>query len=242
MKLRGKIICLTMLLAVSLMVTPALGSINRADQHIRSLNTNTGDITLVFMDCTGTIPMKKEITITKAEWISIRTELKAISASGTSMKDTLRGQFTVLQNHHLISSDFSVDRLLSKTIERINPEKIQSLMKRIHTVPLINNSLFSAMSATFFEIQNGTNAVFGLNSFINVIGFDIVSFHKGYAVDGIQTNGLISKSVPAGEYFGAIFGFFGYWFGEKVSTGIYSNVTVAGLSIVTAWLPIPLTP
>jgi hypothetical protein len=158
------------------------------------------------------------------------------------MRDTLRGQFTVLQNHHLISSATSIDKLLSKKTERIHPEKIQSLVNRMNVTPLINNSLFSAMSATFFEIRNGTNAVFGLNSFINVIGFDIVSFHKGYAVDGIRTNGLISKSVPAGEYFGSMFGFFGYWFGTKVSTGIYSNVTVAGLSIVTAWVPIPLTP
>ena len=73
-------------------------------------------------------------------------------------------------------------------------------------------------------------------------GFDIISFHKGYATNGIQTNGLISDSVPPGEYAGFMFGFFGYWFGVKTSTGVYSSVTVAGLTIITVWLPIPLNP
>jgi hypothetical protein len=88
------------------------------------------------------------------------------------------------------------------------------------------------------ENENGSTLVFGLNTFINIIGFNIVSIHKGYATDGIQTNGLISGSVPPGEYAGFIFGFFGYWFGEKISTGVYSNLTVAGLAIITAWVPV----
>jgi hypothetical protein len=242
MKYRGEIVILTVLLVAGLMVTPTLASMNNAGQRITSSNADIGVVTLVFVDCTGAVPIKKEIALSKAEWSSIRHELQAISTSAKSMKETLRDQFTVLQNHHLISADITIDELLSKTNGKINTEKIQSLAQRINTVPLINNSLFSAMSAIFFEIQNGTNAVFGLNTFINVIGFDIISFHKGYAINGIQTNGLISKSVPPGEYFGVMFGFFGYWFGTKVSTGIYSNVTVAGLSIVTAWLPIPLNP
>jgi hypothetical protein len=89
------------------------------------------------------------------------------------------------------------------------------------------------------ENENGSTLVFGLNTFINIIGFNIVSVHKGYAPDGIQITGLISASVPPGEYAGFIFGFFGYWFGEKISTGVYSNLTCAGLAIITAWVPLP---
>jgi hypothetical protein len=243
MKIRGEIVILTVLLVAGLTVTPALGSMSNARQRvITTANANPEEVTLVFVDCTNAVPIKKEVTIPRTEWISIRNELQAISTSGKSMKQTLRDQFTVLQDHHLISADVTVEKILSKTNGKIDTVKLQSLMQRMNSIPIINNSLFSAMSAIFFEIQNGTNAVFGLNTFINVIGFDIISIHKGYAINGIQTNGINSKSVPPGEYFGVMFGFFGYWFGEKISTGIYSHVTVAGLSIVTGWVPIPLNP
>jgi hypothetical protein len=242
MKIRGKIAYLTILLVAGLLATPAIGSMNKAGYCVTKTTTNSEDVTLIFMDCTGAVPIKKEVTMSKTEWISMRNELQAISTSGTSMKETLCNQFIVLQNHHLISADVTIGTLQRKINDKINTEKIQSLVRRMNAAPLINNSIFSAMSAIFFEIQNGTNAVFGLNTFINIIGFDIVSFHKGYAVNGVQTNGLISKSVPPGEYFGFMFGFFGYWFGTKVSTGIYSDVTVAGLAVVTVWLPIPTTP
>jgi len=61
-------------------------------------------------------------------------------------------------------------------------------------------------------------------------------------LNGIQTNGLISRSVPAGEYVGFMFGFLGYWLGEKIMAGVYSNVTAAGFSVITVWLPLPLIP
>ena len=98
------------------------------------------------------------------------------------------------------------------------------------------------MCAIDFELINGTTAVFGLNTFINYVGFDIVSFHKGYATGGIDTKGLITKSTPPGTYVGFMFGFLGYWLGEKVIAGVYSNVTVAGFTVITTWLPIPLFP
>ena len=98
------------------------------------------------------------------------------------------------------------------------------------------------MCGILVELNNGTTAVFGLNTFINIVGFDIVSFHKGYATGGIQTTGLLSRSAPAGEYVGFMFGFLGYWLGEKVIAGVYSNVTVAGFTVITAWLPVPLIP
>jgi hypothetical protein len=80
--------------------------------------------------------------------------------------------------------------------------------------------------------------LFGLKTFINTIGFNIISIHEGYATEGIQLNGLTSDSVPPGEYFGFMFGFFGYWYGTKASTLVYSDVTLAGLIIITFWLQI----
>ncbi len=38
---------------------------------------------------------------------------------------------------------------------------------------------------------------------------------------------------------GSIFGFFGYWFGTNISTGVYTNLTVAGLAIITAGVQVP---
>jgi hypothetical protein len=39
-----------------------------------------------------------------------------------------------------------------------------------------------------------------------------------------------------------MFGFFGYWFGVKTATGVYSSVTIAGFTVIIVWLPIPLNP
>ena len=98
------------------------------------------------------------------------------------------------------------------------------------------------MCAIDFELTNGTTFVFGLNTFVNYIGFDIISFHHGYATNWIDTKGLLTSSTPPGEYIGSMFGFLGYWLGEKTGTGGYSNVTVAGFTVFTAWLPIPVSP
>ncbi|MBE3137051.1 MAG: hypothetical protein IMZ43_06630 [Thermoplasmata archaeon] len=239
MKNMGKIICLTVLLVAGLMVTPAIGSMSKTGhRNITTQYVTTESVTLDFVDCTGAVPVKKEITISKAEWISVCNELQEISTPGASMKETLSVQLTVFQKHHLVSQEINLDSLLAKFNEKTNTGKIKSLQERIHAAPLINNSLFSVMSAITYTLENGTTVVLGLNSFVNYIGFDIISFHKGYATSGIQTNGLISRSVPPGTYVGVMFGFFGYWFGVKTSTGVYSSVTVAGLTIITFWLPI----
>ena len=238
MKNRGVIVCLTVLLIAGLLVTPAIGSTQKASPQQITQKNNLGMVTLNFFDCTGAVPIKKEITIPRAEWIAIRNELQAISTSGT-MKETLQSQITILQSHHLISDDMTVDTLLSRTHDQAVAGK---LAQKIHTAPIINNSIFNGMCAINFVLTNGTTGVFGLNTFVNLIGFDIISFHKGYATNGIQSNGLISRSVPPGVYVGAMFGFLGYWLGEKISTGFYSNLTAAGFTIFTAWLPIPLNP
>jgi hypothetical protein len=239
MKNMGKIMCLTVLLIAGLLVTPAIGSMSNAGhRNIASQVVNTESITLDFIDSTGAVPVKKEITLSKAEWSSICNELQEISARGSSMKETFSAQLTVFQKHHLVASEINPDSLLAKFNEKNNVGKIRALQERMHPVPLINNSVFSAMSAITCTLESGTNIVLGLNTFVNYIGFDIISFHKGYATGGIQTNGLITRSVPAGTYAGVMFGFFGYWFGAKTSTGVYSSVTLAGLTIITFWLPV----
>ncbi len=235
MKLRGGIIYLAVLLVASLMITPALGSKSQAGNQIKSFSKNLDTVTVDFVDCTGAIPVKKEITLSKAEWNSITTELQAISSSGTSMKETFAAQLAVFQKHHLVSQDINSDTLLNKFNHRTSTEKIRFLQQMIHPTPL-NNTLFSIISAITYTLTNGTTIVLGLNSFINYIGFNIISFHKGYATGGIQTNGVISDSVPPGEYVGFMFGFFGYWYGTKTSTAVYSSVTVAGLTFITLWV------
>ena len=222
------------------MLTPALGSTTQAGYQTKSLTKNLETVTVDFIDCTGAIPVKKEITMSKAEWDIITDELQSIATSETTMNGKFAAQLSVFQKHHLVSQGTYIDALLVKFNKKINNGLFRSLQERVPRILPINNSIFSALSAISFSLENenGSTLVFGLNTFINIIGFNIVSIHKGYATDGIQTNGLISSSVPPGEYAGFIFGFFGYWFGEKISTGVYTNLTVAGLAIITAWVPV----
>ncbi len=241
MKIKSKILFLSVLLVGSLMVTPAFASTMQAGYHTRSMGKNVDSVTLEFIDCTGTVPIKKEITLPKSEWKLISEELQNAARSETSMKGTFTAQISVLKKHGLVSADTNIDALLLRFHKKTTHTIVQSLLeRRSHSLP-INNSIFSALSAISFSLenQNGSTLVFGLNTFINIIGFNIVSVHKGYAPEGIKTNGLISDSVPPGEYAGFIFGFFGYWFGEKISAGVYSNLTCAGLAIITTWVEIP---
>jgi len=241
MKIKSKIIILSVLLVGSLMITPILASTTQAGCQNKSLSKNLETVTVDFIDCTGMIPFKKEITLSKAEWMSITKELQTRSISETTMSGKFAAQISVLQKHGLVSHDTTIDSNLIKFNKKTNMGLFRSLQERIPRNLPINNSIFSALSAITFtmENENGSAFVFGLNTFINYIGFNIISLHKGYAIEGIQTNGLITKSVPPGEYAGFIFGFFGYWFGEKISSGVYSNLTVAGLGIITFWVPVP---
>jgi len=241
MKIKSKILFLSVLLVGSLIVTPAFASTIQAESQTRMLSTNLDTVTLEFIDCTGFVPVKKEITLPTSEWKLISEELQNVARSETSMKGTFAAQVSVMKKHGLVSADTNIDTLLLRFHKKTSHTIVQSLLeRRSHSLP-INNSIFSALSAISFSLENenGSTLVFGLNSFINIIGFNIASVHKGYAPEGIQTNGLISDSVPPGEYAGFIFGFFGYWYGEKISTGVYTNLTCAGLAIITTWVEIP---
>jgi hypothetical protein len=238
MKLERKIIILSVLLLSSMMITPALASTTQAEFQTHVHNQNLDTTTIEIIDCTGGTPIKKQITLSKTELKTITTELHAIAQSTSTMIDQFTAQLSILKKHGLVSQDININTLLEKFNKKTHTILFQSLQHRFSQSMPINNTLFSALSAISFSLENenGSTLVFGLNTFINLIGFNIISLHKGYAPDGIQTNGLISGSVPPGEYTGFIFGFFGYWFGEKISTGVYTNLTCSGLGIITGWV------
>ncbi|HVQ01082.1 MAG TPA: hypothetical protein VMT57_06165, partial [Candidatus Thermoplasmatota archaeon] len=53
----------------------------------------------------------------------------------------------------------------------------------------------------------------------------------------ITTTGMLGQqTAPPGNYVGTMFGFFGYWHGTKVKTGVYSDLTASGFTVFTVWL------
>jgi hypothetical protein len=238
MKLRDGIICLAVLFVAGLLTTPALGSTLQASYHIKSATKNLDTITVDFVDCTGVLPIKKEITLSKEEWRSLQSEFRTIRLSDNSFNEQMNAQLAVLKKHHFISNDATIAPLMNQFIKKVQRTQLPGIFSKKSTTPIINNSIFNAMCGINFEFTNGTTYVFGLNTFINIIGFDIISVHKGYTPDGIQTTGILTRSTTAGTFIGGMFGFLGYWFGTKTGTGSYSDIVVAGFTIVTVWLPI----
>jgi hypothetical protein len=241
MKQRNKLIYATVLLSLCMAITPAMGSmVNANSKPAATVRLASSDlVTIEFADCTNIVPIVKEVTMPRSEWNSVRQELRAIN--GLSIQDTLIAQLNVFKKHNLVSNDVTSQNLLQKLNRR--HISLSTISQKMHASPIINNSVFNAMTAILFTLDNGTTFVLGLNSFLNIIGFDIFSIHKGYTTTDISTTGLLgSRSAPPGQYVGAMFGFFGYWSGERQSIGIYSNLTAAGFTVFTLWLPIPLSP
>lgn len=247
MEKKGGIICIVMLLFVGLTITPAMGSMLKAD-IIRNTPTVYESpemeklVTIDFFDCTGNGPVKKIIELPESEWIKLRDELKDIRRSSNSAEESWNAQLLVLKEHNLISNDVTYESLTGRIVEKSKNMNFLRFLNRVETTPIINNSIFNAICAINFELINGSTFVFGLNTFMNLVGFDIVSVHKGYTNEGIETKGLLTRSTEPGEYIGLMFGFLGYWFGTKTGTGLYSDLVVSGFTVVTAWLPIPLVP
>ena len=233
MKHKSGIFYLVMFLVAGLLITPALGSIYQAGYQ-KTSTENLENLTIDFVDCTGFVPVKKQVSMSPTQYNELVTELHRISGLGMPMRETIAAQSKLFQQHGLIASEMDINSFFTQHHQYFNTQKIHTLQHRIQPSPL-NNTLFSVLSAITCTLENGTTIVLGLNSFINIIGFNIVSFHKGNATEGIQTNGILPATVPPGEYVGFMFGFFGYWFGTKTQTGVYSNVTVAGLTFITLW-------
>jgi ethanolamine utilization microcompartment shell protein EutS len=230
MKQRNKIICITMLLIISMAtITPAMGSMIKADHQT---NASTS-VTIDFVDCTNCVPMRKEVTMTRTEWLSLQNDLQAISKE-LSVQDTLGAQLAVYQKHHLVSNDVTTQSLLQKLSVKMEHATIPSSVKTMKPSTTI---ILNAMCAILLNLQGGKTVVLGLNTFINLIGFDIVSLHKGYASTDITTTGVLGQQIaPPGNYVGTLFGFFGYWYGTKVKTGVYSDLTASGFTVFTMWI------
>jgi hypothetical protein len=222
---RGFIFCIIVLLFTGFTVSPAIGSIIEAG--------NSENITIYFWDLTGKKPVKKVIEFTDNEWKNLRNELREIRTISSNIQESLNAQFILFKQYGLISYDMTY-----KILEEKAKQAFEGKNHRTPRNPLIDNVILNAICAIDFELNNGTTFVFGLNTFINIVGFDIISFHKGYTSDGIHTTGLVKQSTTSGTYLGSMFGLLGYWFGTKTGTGIYSDLVVSGFTIFTAWFPI----
>jgi hypothetical protein len=225
MKRRGIEICIAVLLFVGLAITPALGSIAEA--------SDTNKVSVYFWDLTSKRPEKKVLEFTQSDWTAFKNQIKEIRATSTSIEESLNAQFALFKERGIISYDMTYETLKASAAERFSNRHY-----RQPRAPLADNVIINAICAISFQLTNGTTLVFGLNTFMNIVGFDIISFHKGYSPTGIDTKGLMQQATAPGTYIGSMFGLLGYWFGTKTGTGVYSDLTVAGFTVGTAWFPI----
>jgi len=233
----GGIKVILVLFCVGLLFLPDVGSTFEARTYTKVAEDS---ITIGFFDCTAAIPQQKEIMLTKEEWNTFRQEIRAIRASSDTIEESLNAQFSLFKDYGFITNEVTYQLLHTTFQEKTKHDRFSRLIHTLNPTPIINNSVFNAMCAIDFEIVNGTTGVIGLNTFVNWIGFDIASLHYGYAQNGIDTKGLISRAAPAGQYAGFMFGFLGFWFGDMTLPAFYSNVTAAGFTVMTGWIPIPL--
>ncbi len=223
---RGVIFCIILLLLAGFTISPAIGSIFEAE--------HSEQVTLYFWDLTGKKPVKKVIEVTDDNWKTLCNEIQEIRTTSTSIEESLNAQFVLFKQYGLISYDMTYEILEEKAKKAFEGKNYRTPKK-----PLADNLIINAICAIDFELNNGTTLVFGLNTFINYVGFNIVSFHKGYSHGGIHTKGLMDKSTDAGEQLGFMFGLLGYWLGTKTGTGMYSELTVAGFTVFTFWVKLP---
>ncbi len=225
MKRRGFEICIALLLFVGLAVTPAMGSIVEA--------VDTEKVTVQFWDLTGKKPVRKVLEYTESEWTDLKNQLKTIRTTSDSIEESFNAQFALFKEYGIISYDMTYETLRANAMESFKNKHYRPARETA-----ANNIVINAICAINFELTNGSTFVFGLNTFINIVGFDIISFHKGYSPDGIQTKGLLEQSTEPGEYIGSMFGLLGYWFGTKTGSGTYSDLVVSGFTVATTWLPL----
>lgn len=232
MKIRGGITLGIILLFVGFSFSPATGSIIEADDN--QIYTQEEKIQVHFYDTTGFGPTKQIIELTETEWLELRLELREIRASSNTMEELLDNQVKIFKQYDLVSEDVTYDEIQQKANKRFENRPFKRPI-----APAVNNVIFNMVCAISFELDSGNSFVFGLNTWINIIGFNIISFHRGHSPDGISTlGGLLAQETEPGNYTGVMFGFFGYWMGTKTGTGTYSDVLCAGFSVTTAWIPL----
>ena len=226
MKKGGAILCIILLLFAGLSISPAVGGILKA--------AGTGEdenVKVTFWDCTNKVPVKQVLDLTESEYNDIKVKLREIRKTSNSIEESLNAQFTIFKQYGLISEDVTYKSVEGKFNEKSKNKPYRPLIK-----PLANNLILNAICAINFEMESGDTLVFGLNTFMNYVGLNIISIHLGHFPTGITTfGGLLAQSVGLGNYTGFMFGFLGYWFGTKTGMGTYSDVTVAGFSVMTFW-------
>lgn len=233
MKIRGGIICIVMLLFVGLIISPTTGSIFKAVETTSSTLGDDDTVTVYFWDCTIKPREKTIIEFTESEWNNLKEDLREIRTTSVSIEESFNAQFTLFKEYGFIDYDTSYE-----TIEEKFMEEFKDRNPRIPRQPRDTNIIFNVMSAINFELDSGTSRVFGLNTFINLVGFDIISFHNGHSPEGIQAIGLVgNQQSDPGDYIGFMFGFLGYWSGTMTGTGTYSDLVAAGFTVTTAWFP-----
>ena len=236
MKKGGSIVCVIILLFVGLAISPATGSIFEAGE--KNFYNPLGDeevVTVYFWDCTGKRLERTVTEFSESEWNNLREQISEIKATSESFEEAFDSQFDLFKEYNLIDYDITYEILEEKAMDEFKDKN-----PRPPRQSPIDNVIINAVCAIMFELTDGNTFVFGLNTFINLVGFDIISFHKGYATDGIFTlGGLLAQSADPGEYIGFMFGFLGYWFGTKTGTGTYSDLIVSGFTVTTTWLPLP---
>ena len=236
MKIRGGIILGIVLLFVGLVISPATGGIIDASEPAYNSLNEDESVSVYFWDITGKIPEKQVIEMTESEWTILQDEIRNIKTTSESLEQSFNGQFNLFKEYGFIEGDISYESLKEKADENFNNKP--NLPPR---EPLNGNVILNAICAISFDLDDTSNTfVFGLNTFINLIGFDIISFHRGYSPSGINTlGGLLGQSTGPGNYIGFMFGFLGYWAGTKTATGRYSELIAAGFTVTTAWIPLP---
>ena len=222
---RGVILCIILLLLTGLTISPAIGSIIEAVGQEHK--------TVYFWDLTGKKPVKKVIEFTDYEWNNLRNQIKEIRTTSSSIEESFNAQFALIKQYDLISYDMTYETLKDKAMNAF-----KSTHYKTPITPIPDNVIINAICAINFELTSGKTFVFGLNTFMNIVGFNIISFHKGITDNGIETTGLLQQSTDPGEYVGFMFGLLGYWFGTKTGVGWYSDLTVAGFTVFTSWVPL----
>ena len=229
MKKLGGIICIIILLFAGLSIPPAVGSI------IEAANFDEGEnVSVYFWDCTGKRPVKQIVELAESEWEDLKNQLKEVRKTSTSFEESFNAQCDLYNQYGFTTSDVTYE-LLDERVKEIFKNKPYRLPRN----PIPDNVIINAMCAISFVLDSCDTFVFGLNTFMNLVGLNIVSFHRGNTTGEISTfGGLLEQTAGPGDYVGFMFGFLGYWSGTKTGTGTYSDLTVAGFTVITSWFPI----
>jgi hypothetical protein len=229
MKKWGGIFCIVMLLFAGLLVTPAIGGI------VEAVDSEEGEtVTVSFWDCTGKRPLNKEKELLKTDWEELKDRLNIVKKTCVSFKELFNAQSDLFNEYGFDTIDVNYNNLEERAGDRFRKNII-----RPNRNPLPENFIVNAICAISFVLDECDTFVFGLNTFMNLVGLDIVSVHRGSSSGEITTfGGLLEQTAEPGEYIGFMFGFLGYWAGTKTGTGTYSDLTCAGFTVITSWIPI----